>query len=122
MSTALKPITLGPHMRGRTFRRKFTLSGEWTADRFDELKFTVRRRAPSLHIPDDSDAIAQVSLTGGGIVFEDPTSGTVRIAPSATRFWPAGLLHWELTGRSAEDVYTVAHGTIEVEPDITRAP
>jgi hypothetical protein len=120
--------TLKPHMRGRTFRRKFRLSSPWTGGTFDEIKFTLRREAPSLDVPDDSNAVAQVTMTGGAIVFdpEDNAAGTVIIAAAKQRGWPTGVLRWELTGRIDSNpdyqAYPIDSGEIRIIGDLTRAP
>lgn len=118
---------LAPHVRGRTFRREFRLSGDAVGSDFDEIKFTVRQRLPDLTVADDASAAAQVAMTNGDITFDpsDEALGTIVIAAEATTAWKLGLHHWELTGRIDSDpVETIPldKGVIFVEGDVTRVP
>ena len=71
-------VKLDPQRRGTEFKYISTLKDGWTAPMFTGgILFTIRRVIPGSEVPDDSDpdVLAQVSVAGGGIVFDsDPTA------------------------------------------------
>jgi hypothetical protein len=116
-------ITLDPHRRGDTFEYSSTLEDDWVgADFTGGVKFTVRSSIPATSVTDDSAALAQVSVAGGGIVFSG-ADFTVTIAASVTTTWPVGRLYWDMQGviTTGSVVHTIASGTIVIQPDVTRS-
>jgi hypothetical protein len=117
---------LAPHVRGDSFDRTFGLTGEWLGAQFSQIKFTIRKKLPAT-ADLDTDVLAQVTKTGGGIQFDplDDASGFVSIAASVTNLWEPGVYFWELQGTvagSPQKVYTLESGKLNVVSDLTRIP
>jgi hypothetical protein len=110
--------------RGDTLARPFALENDWVvADFTGGIWFTVRAQPPALNELDDANAIGQVSVAGGGIVFSTTTEGVVTIAASVTNGWEPGNKYWDLQGvitGPPQRVYTLARGRIAIVGDITR--
>lgn len=115
---------LGKHKRGDTFTRVFTLTSPWTNSSFTEIWFTLRSTVPTSTVTDDTDAVGQVTKTGGGITFDvGGTVGTVKIAATATNSWPVSNLYWDLQGHvpgSPDEIYTIDDGRLQITADVTR--
>jgi hypothetical protein len=117
---------LPDHYRGDVFEYSFTLGGGWTGSDFtDSLKFTLRESVPASTVTDDTDALAQASVSGGEITFDgSDTIGTITLPSSDTNTWPASKLYWDLQGvvsGSPDTAYTLDEGTILILSDITRS-
>jgi hypothetical protein len=127
--TAPAEKDLGTCMRGDGFRMTFTLENDWLGVNFDEMKFTVRKRIPpsSVTSDTDSDVLAQVTKTGGGITFDplDDTQGAAAVLSDVTTAWPGGArVYWDLQGQVNGDPkspYTIGRGTFTVAGDVTRS-
>lgn len=108
------------HYRGDQFDLTCTLSGvTWTL--IAEAWFTVRKRAPLVSVTDDTDAVKQVTKTGGEIT--SPADDQLRIViPGAdTSAWD-GTLAYDLQIRTnAGAVYTLVYGSLTVVKDVTRS-
>lgn len=115
--------TLAELHRGDPLIVPLTLEAGFEAEDFDELWFTVRRRPPPTSTVTDADALAQVTLTGGGIVFSSATAGTITILSAVTTTWPTGRLYWDLQARKVDDgePYTLDSGVLPIVADITRS-
>lgn len=120
MSVQLKPIR-----RGDTFRRTFTLGNDWVNTMFADIKFTLRSKYPSTGTSTDDDAVAQATMSGGGITFAvGGVDGTILVHASQTTLWEPGLYVWDVQGHVAgaePQVYTIDDGNLRVLPDVTRS-
>lgn len=74
----------------------------------------------------DNQALAQLTITGGGVTLDQPLSGVGHsiMPPSATSGLPDGVVP-AIYDVQAKDllgnIYTVESGTLLVSPDVTRA-
>lgn len=116
---------LPPLARGDTLiTPPFTLINGWVASNFTGgIWFTVRDKPAAADDVTDADAIGQVSVAGGGIVFSSTTEGVATIAASVTTAWSLGNKYWDLQGvitGPPQRVHTLASGRIFVGSDVTR--
>jgi hypothetical protein len=114
---------LEPHVRGDFFQYSFALGNDWLGVYFDDVKFTLRRKAPSSFRRSDNDTVDQASVDSGEITFDvdENENGTIEIISKRTRTWPTGLLYWDLQGSVGPRVYTIDRGTIKILFDVTRS-
>lgn len=115
---------LSAHVRGDVFILDFTLGGGWLMAQFDELWFTVRLGYGATAATNDTSAIHQETLTGGGITSTGTNTGRVRINASETHTWEPGTYNFDLQGRvqgDSEQIYTISLGKLPVIADVTRS-
>lgn len=111
------------HRRGDSFELEFDLSEGWVDSHFTGgVVFTLRDGEPGSSVVSDDDALAQVSVAGGGIVFTTTTHGVITIPGDDTKTWPAKRLRWDVEARitTGAKVHTIASGTLRILADITR--
>ena len=108
--------------RGCEYVRQTVLLGGYTGADFSSLAFVVRQQIPPSWSSSDADALAKVTLAGGGIEIAGDVV-TVTVPHSVTRSWPLGVVYAELTGilQASGHREPLAAGTIHVRGDLGRA-
>jgi hypothetical protein len=120
----MSDIVLTPHRRGDPFVYSTELENGWVAVDFTGgMKFTLRRWSVGSEVVTDDDAVDQASIATGEIVVSG-TSVTITIPSERTNTWPCKELLWDLQGvvsGATPRAHTIAAGTINILPDVTRS-
>ena len=108
--------------RGCEYVRQTVLLGGYAAADFASMAFVVRQQVPPSWSSTDTDALAKVTLAGGGIEIVGDVV-TITVPRSVTRSWPLGIVYAELTGILQDSGHRepLAGGTIRVRGDLGRA-
>lgn len=107
------------HRRGDTFEKLFDL--DFDASQISSAWFTIRDGYATTET-DDTSAVAQVTLAGGGITVTGARQLKMTISDSVTRGWQLDSYVFDVQARLITGkLFTLAAGQLRVMPEVTRS-
>jgi len=104
-------------VRGDTLAFAVKITFDEDVQELDSAYFTCKRNYA------DTEPVFQKKLSNGIYVSEQTDDGliyTVRVAPDDTKDVDAGKYYYDMEIGCNGDVFTILHGVLEIENDVTR--